>query len=135
MKIKNINRVARKEKVYDIETTTHDYLLHNGVISHNTQEMFSKAVVSGGCLVSGTLIKMSDGALKEIESIVVGELVDTLEGPKEVTHIWDPETLETGEPECYEIEFDDGFKVICSSEHQFLTDAGWVKASEIYSSA
>jgi hypothetical protein len=34
--------------VYDIETPTHDYILGNGIISHNTQEMFSKPVVSGG---------------------------------------------------------------------------------------
>lgn len=48
VQIKSIKFNNRKEKVYDIETPTHDYVLANGVISHNTQEMFSKPVVSGG---------------------------------------------------------------------------------------
>lgn len=48
MKIKSINRNSRVETVYDIETPTHDYILSNGVISHNTQEMFSKPILSGG---------------------------------------------------------------------------------------
>lgn len=48
MKIKEINYAARKDTVYDFETPSHNYILGNGVISHNTQEMFSKAVVSGG---------------------------------------------------------------------------------------
>lgn len=48
VKIKSIAHSTRKENVYDIETPTHDYILSNGVISHNTQEMYSKPVVSGG---------------------------------------------------------------------------------------
>lgn len=48
MKIKSIKRNTRKVDVFDIETPTHDYILANRVISHNTQEMYSKAVISGG---------------------------------------------------------------------------------------
>lgn len=48
LKIKSINHNTRKETVYDFETPSHNYILGNGLISHNTQEMFSKAVVSGG---------------------------------------------------------------------------------------
>lgn len=48
MKIKSIKFNTRKADVYDIETPTHDYILKNGIISHNTQEMYSKPVVSGG---------------------------------------------------------------------------------------
>lgn len=48
MKIKSIKHYARTDRVYDIETPTHDYILSNGIISHNTMEMFSKQVLSGG---------------------------------------------------------------------------------------
>lgn len=48
MKIVDIRRNDRKEDVYDIETPTHDYILSNGIISHNTLEMFSKEVMGGG---------------------------------------------------------------------------------------
>jgi len=48
MKIKSIKFNTRRADVYDIETPTHDYILKNGIISHNTQEMYSKPVVSGG---------------------------------------------------------------------------------------
>jgi len=51
MKIKSITRNNRKATVYDIETPTHDYILDNGIISHNTMEMYSKAVVGGGTAV------------------------------------------------------------------------------------
>lgn len=48
MKIKSIHHNAFKATVYDIETPTHDYILSNGIISHNTQELYSKPVLSGG---------------------------------------------------------------------------------------
>jgi hypothetical protein len=47
MKVKSISN-TRKGRVYDIETPTHDYILWNGLISHNTQETYSKTIISGG---------------------------------------------------------------------------------------
>jgi len=48
MKIKSIKYNSRKANVYDFETPSHSYILDGGIISHNTQEMYSKTVVSGG---------------------------------------------------------------------------------------
>lgn len=48
MKIKSINRDARLDSVYDIETASHNYILSNGIVSHNTMELYSKPVVGGG---------------------------------------------------------------------------------------
>ncbi len=102
------------------------------VVNHTyqTQEMYSKAVVSGGCLLSGTKIQMLDG-LKEVQDIKVGDIVRTLDGEKLVTHTWTPDTLEFGEPDCYEIEFEDGFVVTVSGQHPFLTKDGWVDAEDL----
>lgn len=97
--------------------------------------MFSKTVMSGGCVVEGTKIQMGDGSLKSVEDIEVGEEVKTLVGTSIVTHTWNPDTLEVGEPECYEIEFEDGYKVTCSDEHQFLVMKNdipvWIAAKDL----
>lgn len=107
------------------------------VINHTyeTLEMFSKTTMSGGCVVEGTKIQMADGTLKEVQDIQSGEYVKTLTGSSEVTHTWNPETLLNGTPECFELEFDDGFKVITSDTHKFLCSDGdqfiWVEAKDL----
>jgi hypothetical protein len=103
------------------------------VINHiySTQELYSKVVIPGGCLLSGTKIVMADDSLKNIEDILVGDLVKTLEGAKPVEYVWNPDTLINGTPECLEIEFEDGYKVVCSDTHPFLTNIGWVKAKDL----
>jgi hypothetical protein len=95
-----------------------------------TQEMYSKAVVSGGCVVAGTEIRTPDG-LKRVEDFNVGEKVITLSGEQIVTHVWNPDTLQEGEPECYEITFEDGYSVIVSDKHKFLIDGRWVEAKDL----
>ena len=74
MKIKTINQREDHVDVYDIETPCHNYILENGVISHNTMEMFSKTVVSGG---QGNIL--SPNAI-----IVVGRQKDTDTKTKEL---------------------------------------------------
>ncbi len=97
--------------------------------TYQTIELYSKSVVSGGCVVSGTKIKTSRG-LVEIQDVQIGDSVVTTEGYKEVTHTWNPETLVEGMPECYEVEFEDGYKVIVSENHRFLSETGWVSVTE-----
>ena len=102
------------------------------VVNHTYKEMslYPKDIVGGGCLVEGTNIQTVDG-LKEVQNITKHDKVITLLGEKEVTAVWDPFTLEEGEPECYEIEFEDGFKVTCSDKHKFLIDGIWVEAKDL----
>lgn len=104
--------------------------------TYDTMEMHSKKVVSGGCLVQGTSIIMADGSLQAIENVHVGDLVKTMQGPKEVTHIWNPDTLIEGVTECFEVEFSDGYKVQCSYNHPFLIELEtgqheWVAAKNL----
>ena len=99
---------------------------------YETQEMFSKTILSGGCVKAGTLVTMANGALKPIEQIAEGEFVKTLDGDKEVEHTWTPDTLDDGTPECMNLEFDDGFTITCSVNHKFLTsNRGWVEAQHL----
>jgi hypothetical protein len=62
--------------------------------------MYSKTVMSGGCVAKGTQIIMSNNSLKNIEDICVGDTVLTLDGEHRVSHIWNPDTLEEGNPMC-----------------------------------
>jgi len=99
--------------------------------TYKTMELYAKDVVGGGCLVKGTKIQLADGTFKNVEEFLVGDLVKTLQGDKEVTYTWNPDTLENGEPECFEVEFEDGYKVICSDKHKFLIDGNWVEAKDL----
>jgi RecA/RadA recombinase len=103
------------------------------VVNHTYKEigMFPKDIVGGGCLVKGTKIKLADGEFKNVEDFLVGDLVKTLDGDKEVTYTWNPETLDDGEPECFEVEFEDGYKVVCSDKHKFLINNEWVEAKDL----
>lgn len=102
------------------------------VVNHIYMEMglFPKAIVSGGCLAAGTQVQTISG-LKAIEDIQCGDIVLTLEGEKLVNHTWNPDTLEEGEPDCLEIEFEDGLKVIVSGAHKFLVNETWVEAKNL----
>jgi len=102
------------------------------VVNHTYKslEMYSREVVSGGCVVEGTKILTANG-LKSIENITIDDFVETLEGNKKVTHTWNPQTLEEGFKECYEIEFDDGHKCTVSHDHRFLTSDGWIEAKNL----
>lgn len=103
------------------------------VVNHTykTLELYSKDVVGGGCMVAGTKIQMGDGSLKSIDDIIVGDHVKTMSGPKAVTATWTPDTLVEGRPECFEVEFEDGSKYICSEQHQFMRKGEWVEVTEL----
>lgn len=103
------------------------------VVNHTYMEqtMYPKAIMSGGCVVAGTQITMHDDSLMNVEDIIMGEYVKTMNGPRKVTNTWSPDTLNDGEPECFEIEFEDGSAVICSDEHQFIRDGVWTFAKDL----
>ena len=99
--------------------------------SYQTLEIYSKSIISGGCLVAGTKIQMADNSLKEIQDVNEGDLVKTLDGNRAVTHTWNPKTLEEGNPECVEITFEDGHSVTVSNKHKFLINNNWVEAKDL----
>ena len=104
------------------------------VVNHTYKEMslFPKDIVGGGCVVEGTKIQTPEG-LVEVQNIQVGDKVTHRLGDIEVSHIWNPDTLDEGNPECYEVEFEDGTVVTCSDVHKFLVDGQWVEAKNLTS--
>lgn len=103
------------------------------VVNHTYKEiaLYPKDIVGGGCVVEGTKIRLADGTLKSVEEFVVGDEVQTLTGNRAVSAIWNPDTLVEGEPECFEIVFEDGHSVICSAEHKFLVDGEWIESQHL----
>jgi len=104
--------------------------------TYQTMEIYSKSIISGGCLIAGTKIQMADNTLKEIQDVNKGDLVKTLDGDKAVTNTWDPDTLEEGKPNCYKITFKDGYSITCSDKHKFLLyknyAENWVSAKHLF---
>ncbi len=102
-------------------------------INHTYMEIgrFPKTIVGGGCVDGNTEIIMADRSLKKMCEIQIGEFVHTLEGPREVTHVWTPETLMFGNPKRYKVTFEDGYEAIVSDEHKFLIGENWVGISDI----
>lgn len=103
------------------------------LINHTymTLEMFSKAVVGGGCVVAGTKVQMDDKTLRCIEDVRVGDLVRTLTGSQKVTATWTPDTLVEGTTECYEVEFEDGSRCVCSDNHKFMRNGEWIEITNL----
>lgn len=102
--------------------------------TYQTQDLFSKQVGGGGCLVPGSKVVMNDSSLKNIEDIVEGDQVLTLMGPKEIKNIW------TFEKKTYKIEFEDSSVIECSEDHRFfignetddpLDNKNWVFAKDL----
>lgn len=95
--------------------------------------MFPDLVMGGGCVVSGTRIMMSDGTLKDIEDIELGDLVKTLNGPRKVTYLWNPDNLP--KKEVLRLTMEDGSCVECSVDHKFMIFKGdqsfWVEAKNL----
>ncbi len=82
-----------------------------------------------GCLGAGTKVHC-ENELKEIQNIVVGDLVVTAIGLKPVTNVFEYDCVDP-----IEFELEDGTTFVCSKEHKFLVGRGiervWVRAEEI----
>lgn len=68
LKVKNIEFLTEKENVYDINVQdVHHYLLDNGVVTHNTMDLFPQDVMKGGnglFYAASTIVFLSKAQLK-----------------------------------------------------------------------
>ena len=131
IKLKSIRKLEVKDTVYDINVEdVHHYILENGMVTHNTMDLFPKDVMKGGCLTGEHIIQTRTG-LKQIQDIIKGDYVMTLNDWEEVleTHIYEKEVIE--------LLLDNGQSIKCSKEHKFLIniqytdEKSWKIADEI----
>ena len=90
---------------------------------YQTTDLFSKQVVSGGCLVKGEEI-ITESGCKAIEDVKEGERVLTADGTyQEVLKTF------TFEKPAITFTFEDGRTITCSREHRFLVENDITKES------
>lgn len=84
------------------------------------------------CIAEGSLITMSDGTLKPIEDVRVGDKVISFDGKvfsgKTVTAAWD-----NGVKDVVEVTLEDGISLRCTPDHRLLTQDGWKESSKLSS--
>ena len=76
------------------------------------------------CLGKGAEVLLSDGSSKEIQDIVKGDIVQTLDGNKPVI-----DTTEYPNVKTYTLELEDGTKLTGTGNHRFLVKEEWRKES------
>lgn len=140
-----------KAHVYNLTVENkHSYVLANGCIVHNcekhymgwTPKTFSETLGDAttfqhvpaedaykyACLDGNTLL-LTDHGEKRILDIVVGDLVDTSEGFKEVVATYD-----NGDRETLEVSFGND-KLVCTSDHMIVVDTvvgpAYMRADEL----
>lgn len=100
-----VNRIAKYN--IGLVVTNHTYA---------SQDMFDPDdKISGGCLTAGHQVRMVDGSYKNIEDVLVGDVVATLDGDIEVI-----EVFAFNDKEVFEIELETGESIRATGEHKFL---------------
>lgn len=92
--------------------------------TYSSQDPYSPDdIVSGGCLTAGHKLRLSDGSIKTIETVNIGDLVQTLEGTKPVMDLFDYD-----DKEVFELELENGEKIQATGNHKFMikTATGYV---------
>lgn len=80
-----------------------------------------------GCLTDDAHVVYASGETKPIDSVKVGDVVDTLLGPRPVTEVFQYDADET-----FTITFEDGLTITATPTHKFLTTTGeWVEAQNL----
>jgi len=77
MKIKKIMKNSKKMDVYDIETKSHNYILSNGIISHNSMSMYGGNSISGGSggiYTASTVVEISSRAKEKDGTEITGSI-------------------------------------------------------------
>lgn len=125
--------------VHNIEVDGHPSYSVGGVIVHNCKRgnqfvglgpligIHNKRVrlLADECFVAGTMVDTPNGR-RAIETIRPGDVVISAAGPNKVVSTFHKTT-----DQLYRIKTRDGREVICTGNHPFLTQKGWVNACGI----
>jgi hypothetical protein len=88
-----------------------------------------------GCLREDSLVSMADGSLKPISAIREKEqIVSFDEKNNSFVHALVQDVIVqdvTDQLGWYELEFENGKKLVCTEDHPILTTKGWVQAKDL----
>lgn len=105
----------------------HEWRFPNGaILRFKYLEKFEDiSLYEGHCVAEGTPIRMADNSIKPIEHVAVGDLVQTLSGPKAVTKLWG-----SSYKECVEARTTKGVQRH-PLNHRILTQLGWLSYAQL----
>jgi superfamily II DNA or RNA helicase len=103
---------------------------HDGIKSKQTLDLLATRegldlVAVDECFPAGTTVATPKGE-KPIETLNLGDLVDSSWGPRPITHVFRKHVSVL-----VAVEFSDGRTIRCTPEHPFATDRGWVAAKDL----
>lgn len=86
---------------------------------------------AGKCLSGDSLVAMADGSRRRIDSLSTGCKVVAFDGQKFVAS--EAEWIDNGVKDVFELTTRSGRKIRATSNHPFLTAAGWIPLKNLYS--
>ena len=82
-------------------------------------------IIADECFPKGTQVVTPNGS-KSIDTVSVGDIVETSWGPRPVTRVFKKKS-----DTLVEVRFEDGRSITCTEEHPFATTEGWMPAKNI----
>lgn len=123
-----INRVSNGND-YIAKLITHKKFIPAGrILANRGLQKTGKKVTYSNCFIAGTKVITKRGLIN-IEDVKIGDYVLTSDDTWQVVnYVMDREYSE----DLYKIEFEYGLEpVICTANHEFLTDNGWIRADRL----
>jgi intein/homing endonuclease len=90
-----------------------------------------KCPIAAACFVPGTLITMSDGSVKPIEDIEIGDVVITHDGSSH--RVYDVMQRDVNEDINVITRYGSNISLSMTGEHPLFTDRGWIEAKDVTS--
>lgn len=105
------------------------------IINYDGLEIVSDAIIDSGdfdlivvdeCFVSGTQVRMGDNTNRAIEELKAGDRVLTSNGVKPIKRL-----IHNTTEQLVKLKLTHGPEIVCTPEHPFFTDVGWVAAKNL----
>lgn len=88
-------------------------------------------LLMNGCFRRGTQVRMGDGSLKSIEDVREGEEVVALSSDGRFQNRLVEKTFVNGPKPMVRVVLENEESIVCTEDHLFLTDDGWVEARDL----
>ena len=115
-----LDKFNAKTKEFEKQKAEHDAAAAKDKAQAEAAKDNQSGEYGGSCFIAGTKVTMSDGTLKNIENIVVG---DKVKGHKEDNTVIKLDPTLLADRKLYS--FNDNEHYFFTSEHPFMTEEGW----------
>ncbi len=104
------------------------------IINYDGVEIVEREIAAAGfdlivvdeCFVAGTQVRMGDNTYRDIEGLKAGDKVLTSNGVKPIKRL-----IHNTTERLVKLKLTHGPEIVCTPEHPFFTDVGWVTAKNL----